>query len=62
MSSGRRERQIPKKDEIGGVQKAVGEQDDVEGQRKKVNVGDYAKAAALDQSLKSLQHVARTKY
>ena len=57
MSSSKRENieQIPKEDDIGEVQKAVSEQGGVEGQRKEVNVGDYAKTAALGQLLKDLQ-------
>ena len=49
MSSSKRENieQIPKEDNLGEVQKAVSEQGGVEGQRKEVNVGDYANAAAL---------------
>jgi hypothetical protein len=44
MSSSKRENieQIPKVDNLGDVQKAVSEQGGVEGQRKEVNVGDYA--------------------
>ena len=55
MSSGKRENieQIPKNDNLGEVQKAVNEQG-VEGQRKEVNVGDYANAAALGRLLKEL--------
>ena len=57
MSSSKRENieQIPNEDDIGEVQKAVSEQGGVEGQRKEVNVGDYAKTAALGQLLKDLQ-------
>ena len=53
MSSGKRENieQIPKGDNLE-VQKAVSEQGGVEGQRKEVNVGDYA--AALGRLLKEL--------
>lgn len=60
MSSSKRENieQIPKEDDIGGVQKAVSEQGGVEGQRKEVNVGDYAKTAALGQLLKNLHFPA----
>lgn len=60
MSSSKRENreQIPKEDDIGGVQKAVSEQGGVEGQRKVVNVGDYAKTAALGQLLKDLDFPA----
>ena len=60
MSSSKRENreQIPKEDDIGGVQKAVSEQGGVEGQRKEVNVGDYAKTAALGQLLKDLDFPA----
>jgi hypothetical protein len=57
MSSSKRENieQIPYEDNIGEVQKAVSEQDGIEGQRKEVNVGDYANAAALGQLLKDLE-------
>src|SRR5712691_918025 len=57
MSSSKRENigQIPKEENIGEVQKAVSEQGGVEGQRKEVNFGDYAKAAALGQLLKHLE-------
>lgn len=60
VSSSKRENreQIPKEDDIGGVQKAVSEQGGVEGQRKEVNVGDYAKTAALGQLLKDLDFPA----
>jgi Protein of unknown function (DUF2795) len=60
MSSSKRENreQIPKEDDIGEVQKAVSEQGGVEGQRKEVNVGDYAKTAALGQLLKDLDFPA----
>jgi Protein of unknown function (DUF2795) len=60
MSSSKRENreQIPKEDDVGGVQKAVSEQGGVEGQRKVVNVGDYAKTAALGQLLKDLDFPA----
>lgn len=60
MSSSKRENreQIPKEDDISGVQKAVSEQGGVEGQRKEVNVGDYAKTAALGQLLKDLDFPA----
>ncbi len=60
MSSSKRENreQIPKEDDIGGVQKAVSEQGGVEGQRKVLNVGDYAKTAALGQLLKDLDFPA----
>jgi hypothetical protein len=60
MSSSKRENreQIPKEDDIAGVQKAVSEQGGVEGQRKEVNVGDYAKTAALGQLLKDLDFPA----
>ena len=46
--------QTPKGDDIGEVQKAVSEQGGVEGQRKEVNVGDYAEAAALGRLHKEL--------
>jgi len=61
MSSSKRENieRIPKEGDIGGVQKAVSEQGGVEGQRKEVNVGDYAKTAALGQLLKNL-HLKNT--
>jgi len=57
MSSGKRENieQIPKEDNLGEVQKVVSEQGGVEGQRKEVNVGDYASAAALGRLLKDLE-------
>jgi hypothetical protein len=57
MSSSKRENieQIPKEDNLGEVQKAVSEQGGVEGQRKQVNVGDYANAAALGRLLKDLE-------
>ena len=57
MSSSKRENieQIPKEDNLGEVQKAVSEQGGVEGQRKEVNVGDYANAAALGRLLKDLE-------
>lgn len=57
MSSSKRENigQIPKEEKIGEVQKAVSEQGGVEGQRKGVNVGDYANAAALGRLLKDLE-------
>ena len=56
MSSNKRENieQIPKDDNLGEVQKTVSEQGGVEGQRKEVNVGDYASAAALGRLLKEL--------
>jgi hypothetical protein len=56
MSTSNRENieQIPYEDNIGEVQKAVSEQGGVEGQRKEVNVGDYANAAALGRFLKDL--------
>ena len=41
-------------DNLGEVQKAVSEQGGVEGQRKEVNVGEYAEAAALGRLLKEL--------
>jgi len=47
--------QIPKEEKMGGVQKAVSEQGGVEGQRKEVNVGDYANAASLGRLLKDLE-------
>jgi hypothetical protein len=50
--------QILKEDDIGGVQKAVSEQGGVEGQSKEVNVGYYAKTAALGQLLKDLDFPA----
>jgi hypothetical protein len=54
MSSSKRENveQIPYEDNIAEMQKAVSEQGGVGGQRKEVNVGDYANAAALGQLLK----------
>ena len=57
MSSSKRENieQIPKEDNLGEVQKAVSEQGGVEGQRKEVNVGDYANAAALGRLLKDIE-------
>jgi hypothetical protein len=57
MPSSKRENveQIPKEDNLGEVQKAVGKQGGVEGQRKVVNVGDYANAAALGRLLKGLE-------
>ena len=57
MSSSKRENieQIPKEDNLGEVQKAVSEQGGVEGQRKQVNVGDYANATALGRLLKDLE-------
>lgn len=57
MSSSKRENveQIPKEDNLGEVQRAVGKQGGVEGQRKVVNVGDYANAAALGRLLKGLE-------
>src|SRR5437867_10421038 len=60
MSSSKRENieQIPKEDKLGEVQKIVSEQGGLEGQRKEVNVGDYAKAAALGQLLKDLNFPA----
>ena len=60
MSSSKRENreQIPKEDDIGGVQKTVSEQGGLEGQRKEVNVGDYAKTAAFGQLLKDLDFPA----
>ena len=60
MSSSKRENieQIPKEDNLGEVQKAVSEQGGVEGQRKEVNVGDYANAAALGRLLKDLDFPA----
>ena len=60
MSSSKRENieQIPKEDNLGEVQKAVSEQGGVEGQRKEVNVGDYANAAALGRLLKDLEFPA----
>jgi len=60
MSSSKRENieQIPREDNLGEVQKTVSEQGGVEGQRKEVNVGDYAKAAALGQLLKDLNFPA----
>jgi hypothetical protein len=56
MSSSKRENieQIPKDDNLGETQKAVSEQGGVEGQRKEVNVADYASAAALGRLLKEL--------
>jgi hypothetical protein len=56
MSSNKRENieQIPKEDDLGEVQKVISEQGGVEGQRKEVNVGDYANAAALGRLLKDL--------
>ena len=55
--TGKRENieQIPTEENIGEVQKAVSEQGGVEGQRKEVNVGDYANAAALGRLLKDLE-------
>jgi len=50
--------QIPKEDNLGEVQKAVSEQDGVEGQRKEVNVADYANAAALARLLEDLDFPA----
>jgi len=47
--------QIPKEEKMGEVQKAVSEQGGVEGQRKEVNVGDYANAASLGRLLKDLE-------
>ena len=47
--------QIPKEDNLGEVQKAISEQGGVEGQRKEVNVGDYANAAALGRLLKDIE-------
>src|SRR5437588_12899176 len=60
MSSSKRENieQIPKEDNLGEVQKAVSEQGGIEGQRKQVNVGDYANAAALGRLLKDLEFPA----
>lgn len=57
MSVNKREniKQIPKEDNLGEVlgevQKVVSEQGGVEGQRKEVNVGNYANAAALEYRL-----------
>jgi hypothetical protein len=53
--------QIPKKEKLGEVQKAVSEQGGVEGQRKEVNVGDYVKTAAIGQLLKDLEFPADKK-
>ena len=50
--------QIPKEEKMGEVQKAVSEQGGIEGQRKEVNVGDYANAAALGRLLKDLDFPA----
>ena len=60
MSSHKRENieQIPKEDNLGEVHKAVSEQGGVEGQRKEVNVGDYANVAALGRLLKDLDFPA----
>jgi len=55
MSSSKRENieQVLKDDNLGEVQKAVSEQG-IEGQRKEINVGDYAEAATLGRLLKEL--------
>ena len=45
---------IPKEENLGELQKAVSEQGGVEGQKKEVNVGDYANAGALGRLLKGL--------
>jgi hypothetical protein len=45
--------QIPKEGNLGEVQKAVSEQGGVEGQRKEVNVADYANAAHWHDCLKT---------
>jgi len=60
MSVNKREniKQIPKEDNLGEVQKVVSEQGGVEGQRKEVNVGNYANAAALEQLLIDLEFPA----
>ncbi len=50
--------QIPKEGRVEEVQKVVSEQGGIEGQRKEVNVGDYAKAAAIGQLLKDLEFPA----
>jgi len=59
MSVNKREniKQIPKEDNLE-VQKVVSEQGGVEGQRKEVNVGNYANAAALEQLLIDLEFPA----
>ena len=50
--------QIPKEGKLEEVQKVVSEQGGIEGQRKEVNVGDYAKTAAIGQLLKDLEFPA----
>ena len=60
MSSSKRENieLIPKEENLAELQKAVSEQGGVEGQRKEVNVGDYANAPALGRLLKDLEFPA----
>src|SRR5581483_7398582 len=50
--------QIPKEGKLEEVQKVVSEQGGIEGQRKEVNVGDYAKTAAIGQLLTDLEFPA----